>query len=207
MISPAPVFEPLRRFDLPPPIPLVRTKIDVRICGGLAVVTTERLFRNAEATSIEATLTFSVPIHATLVRLTARVGDRELVAVALARDAARQTYEEAIDRGKTAVLHEEVLRGVHQLCVGHVPPGGEVAVRSTWIGRSICSLRAGNRARFRECWPAGAWSIRRRSAISSQCCACRSAETSTARRSPSMEGPAHDLGSGSVSADALPVGL
>ena len=133
MIHPAPVLDPLRRFDLPPPLSLVHTKIDVRIHGGLAVVTTERLFRNAEATSIEATITFPVPVHATLVRLTARIGDRELVAVALARDAARETYEEAIDRGKTTVLHEEVLRGVHQLCVGHVPPGAQVAVRSTWV--------------------------------------------------------------------------
>jgi hypothetical protein len=133
MIHPAPVLDPLRRFDLPPPLPLVHTKIDVRIHGGLAVVTTERLFRNAERTSIEATITFPVPVHATLVRLTARLGDRELVATALARDAARETYEEAIDRGKTAVLHEEVLRGVHQLCVGHVPPGTELTVRSTWV--------------------------------------------------------------------------
>lgn len=133
MINTAPVVDPLRRFALPSPIPLVHTKIDVRICGGLALVTTERLFRNAERSSIEATVTCPVPVHATLVRLTARIGARELVAVALARDAARDTYEEAIDRGTTTVLHEEVLRGVHQLCVGHVPPGTELAVCSTWV--------------------------------------------------------------------------
>jgi hypothetical protein len=134
MINPVPAIDPLRRFDLPAPLPLAHTKIDVRIRGGLAVVTTERLFRNAEETSMEATITFPVPVHATLVRLRARIGDRELVATAQARDAARETYEDAIDRGKTAVLHEEVLRGVHQLCVGHVPPGAEVTVRSTWVG-------------------------------------------------------------------------
>ena len=129
----APLLDPLRRFDLPPQIPLVHTKIAVRICGGLAVVATERLFRNREQSSIEATLTFPVPVHATLVRLTAQIGDRELVATALARDAARETYEDAIDRGKTTVLHEELLRGVHQLSVGHVPPGAELSIRSTWV--------------------------------------------------------------------------
>src|SRR5690349_9704576 len=116
-MKPAPLIDPLRRFDLPPPIPLIHTKIEVRIRGGLAIVATERLFRNDEPASIEATLTFPVPVHATLARLTARIGDRELVAAALARNAARDTYEDAIDRGKTTVLHEEVLRGVHQLCV------------------------------------------------------------------------------------------
>ena len=104
----------------------------MRIYGGLAVVTTERIFRNAEATSIEATITFPVPVRATLVRLAARIGNRELIAASLAREAARETYEDAIDRGKSTVPHEEALRGVHQLCVGHVPPGVDVAVRSTW---------------------------------------------------------------------------
>jgi hypothetical protein len=37
MIHPAPVLDPPRRFDLSPPIPLIQTKIDVRIRGGLAV--------------------------------------------------------------------------------------------------------------------------------------------------------------------------
>jgi hypothetical protein len=128
-----PGLDPLRRFFETPPIPLIHTTITVRIWGGLALVTTERLFRNDESTSIEATITFPVPVHATLVRLTARIDRREVVAIAVERDGAREVYEAAIDEGKTAVLHEEVLRGVHQLSVGHVRPGAEIAVRSTWI--------------------------------------------------------------------------
>src|ERR1700722_5084182 len=128
-----PGLDPLRRFFATPPIPLIETAITVRIWGGLALVTTERLFRNSEPTSIEATITFPVPVHATLVRLTARIDGREVVAIAVEREAAREAYEGAIDEGKTAALHEEVLRGVHQLSVGHVGPGAEIAVRSTWI--------------------------------------------------------------------------
>ncbi|HEY0790587.1 MAG TPA: VIT domain-containing protein, partial [Chthoniobacterales bacterium] len=124
----APVLDPLRRFVTTSLMPLLHTRIEVRIRGGLAVVATERLFRNGEPSSIEATITFPVPVHATLVRLTARIDGRDLVAIAMDRSAARDTYEDAIDRGKTTVLHEEVLRGVHQLSVGHVPPGAEVTV-------------------------------------------------------------------------------
>ena len=47
-------------------LPLVSIAIDVAVEGGLAIVTTERLFRNAESISIEATMTFPVPIDATL---------------------------------------------------------------------------------------------------------------------------------------------
>jgi hypothetical protein len=114
------------------PMPLVATRFDVIFDAGLAIVTTSRTFRNNESSSIEATLTFPVPVHATLFGLQARIGERVLVARAKRKEAARADYEAAIDRGKTAVLHEEVLRGVHMLSVGQVPPGSEVAVEFRW---------------------------------------------------------------------------
>src|SRR5215813_1762592 len=114
------------------PVPLVATRFDVLIDGGLAVVTTSRTFRNAESQSIEATITFPVPVHATLFALKARIGDRMLDAHAKRKDAARADYEGALERGKTAVLHEEVLRGVHMLSVGHVAPGAEIEVQSSF---------------------------------------------------------------------------
>ena len=114
------------------PIPLAATRISVLLEGGLAVVRTERVFRNAEAVSIEATLTFPVPVHATLFGLAARIDGRLLRGVAQQREAARTTYEAAVDRGRSAVLHEEVLRGVHMLSLAHVPPGAEVTIASDW---------------------------------------------------------------------------
>jgi hypothetical protein len=114
------------------PIPLAATRIRVLLEGGLAVVRTERVFRNAETRSIEATLTFPVPVHATLFGLAARIDGRLLRGVAQRRDAARTSYEAAVDRGHSAVLHEELLRGVHMLSLAHVPPGVEVTVASDW---------------------------------------------------------------------------
>jgi len=78
--------------------------------GGLAKVTTVRRFRNDEADSIEATLTLPLPVHAVLYGLEARIGDRRLTAVARATAAARHTYEDALQSGKTTVLHEECKR-------------------------------------------------------------------------------------------------
>ena len=131
--------DPLGAYALPAvvtgttrPVPLISTRFMVQIDGGLATVSAERVFRNAELASIEATLTFPVPIHATLFKLQARIGERVLVAQTQRRQTARETYEDALDRGKTTVLHEEVLRGVHQLSVGHVASGQVVAVVSTW---------------------------------------------------------------------------
>ena len=114
------------------PLPLAWMRFDVLIEAGFAIVTTTRCFRNAETSSIEATITFPVPIHATLFALTARIGERRLEGRARCRETARCDYENAIDRGKTAVLHEEVLRGVHMLSVGHIPSGAEIEICTRW---------------------------------------------------------------------------
>lgn len=114
------------------PVPLVSTRFDVALDAGLATVSTRRVFSNAEADSIEATITFPVPVGATLFDLTARIGGRLLWAKAQARHQARETYENAVERGKAAVLHEEVLRGVHMLSVAHIAPGAEIEVTATW---------------------------------------------------------------------------
>ncbi len=115
------------------PVPLVRTAVEARILGGLALVRTERTFRNAEADSIEVTATIPVPVHAQLAAMSARVGGRVLRATAMARTAARDAYEAGLEAGRTAVLHEELIRGVHMISVGHVPPGEDVTVTSTWM--------------------------------------------------------------------------
>lgn len=137
--QPQTTIDPLRAFAAGAftaadrrPVPLVATRFDVDIAGGLASVTTKRVFRNDEDESIEATITFPVPVHAVLFDLEARIDGRLLKARAQRRKQARETYEDAIDRGKPAVLHEEVLRGVHMLSIAHIPPGGEIEVSSTW---------------------------------------------------------------------------
>jgi Vault protein inter-alpha-trypsin domain len=86
------------------PVPLVATRFDVDIDGGLTTVMTKRVFRNDEAESIEATITFPVPVHAALFDLEARVDGRVVKARAQRRTEARGVYESAIERGKTASM-------------------------------------------------------------------------------------------------------
>lgn len=112
------------------PIPLTSTRIDVVIEQGLAVIQTARCFQNNENVPIEAVLTFPVPFDAVLTGLHARVDERRLVAVAKPRKEARGAYEQALDRGKLAVLHEEALRGVHILSIGQLAPGNSVEIVS-----------------------------------------------------------------------------
>lgn len=114
--------------DRSQPMPLAAMRVEVAIEAGLAVVTTVRRFRNAESEPIEAVLTFPVAFDTVVTGLSAQVDGRTLTAQARAREDARAVYEDALDRGKLAILHEEVLKGVHVLSVGQLGPGAEVAV-------------------------------------------------------------------------------
>lgn len=116
---------------VPAPVPLVDTAISVAITAGLATVSTRRRFRNAEAVPIEALLTLPVGFDAVVTGLRAVVAGRVLLAVAKPKAEARDDYEGALDAGKLAVLHEEVLRGVHALSVGNLAAGAEVEVELT----------------------------------------------------------------------------
>lgn len=111
------------------PVPLVSTSYDINIRGGLADVEASRTFRNVETDSIEATITFPLPVNAVLYGFEASIGDRVLKAKARAKSHARADYEDAIDRGKTAVLHEELIKGIHLLSLGHIAPGTDIEVR------------------------------------------------------------------------------
>jgi hypothetical protein len=129
------------------PLPLAGERMRIVIRGSLALVERAQTFRNGEDISIEATLTFPVPVHATLCRLVAAIGGRTLVASALPRDKARDRYEEAVDDGKTAVLHEELLRGIHMLSIAHIPPGSVVTVAHGWI--AALAPRSGGKGMLR----------------------------------------------------------
>ena len=115
------------------PVPLQSTAFDITIESGLALVLTTRLFQNKEDKTIEATLTFPVQVHAVLFSLEVKIGERRLHATAKAKETAREAYEEGIGEGKTSILHEELLRGIHMLSVGNIPPGEEIEVKTIWV--------------------------------------------------------------------------
>lgn len=110
------------------PIPLKSTSYDVDIVSGIASIKMVRKFRNDEGNPIEATITFPVPFEAVVYGVETKIDDRVLKGVAKAKVEARSDYETAIDQGKAAVLHEELLRGLHMVSVANVAPGAEIEV-------------------------------------------------------------------------------
>ena len=116
------------------PVLLCSLDVEVTIRGGLALVETTRTYVNREKRAIEALLSIPVPVHAAFFGLTAKIGGKLYQAAAAPREEAREAYEEAIDEGRAAVLHEELLRGVHALSVANLAPGSEAEVTIRWAG-------------------------------------------------------------------------
>ncbi len=128
------------------PAPLVAVDIYISIVGGFATVDVKRTYRNCGQKPIEAMLSLPVPVHAAFFGLTATIGKRILKAVAQPRTEARDQFETAIDEGKTAVLHEELLRGIHCLTVGNLAAGASIEVTTRWAETLRCT---GTRGRLR----------------------------------------------------------
>jgi Vault protein inter-alpha-trypsin domain len=127
-------------------VPLVDTTYEVVFEAGLAVVEARRVFGNKETSSIEAVLTFPMPVHAAVFDLEAKIGNRVLRAKVQRNQVARATYEQGIDEGKASVLHEELLPGIHMLSVGHVGASATIEVISRF---AMAASHAGDRSTLR----------------------------------------------------------
>lgn len=100
--------------------PMVKMEFEVTIRGGLALVKVERTYINSWDEPIEALMSIPVPVQAAFFGLSAVIGGERYDAIAEPKSVARETYETALDEGKAAVLHEELLRGIHSLAVGNL---------------------------------------------------------------------------------------
>ena len=114
-------------------LPLKETLFTIDVINGLAVIKSTRTFINERDVSIEALMTFPVPFDAVLTGLSAEIDGRRLHSIAKAKDDARESYEEAVDHGKMAILHEEPLRGVHILSIGQLGSKKRVKIETEMV--------------------------------------------------------------------------
>jgi hypothetical protein len=112
---------------------LTSTVYSVEVRSGLAFVQMTRKFENKEAKPIEAILTFPVPYDAAVTRISTVIDGRKLVGRAQPKAKARETYEAAIDEGKAAILHEQLLKGLHMVSVANVKSGSHIEVVANFV--------------------------------------------------------------------------
>lgn len=113
-------------------MPLRSIDIRVEIVSALVAAETVRTYRNDSERPIEAVMSFPVPVGAVFHDLEVRLDNQTYKGQALAKEKAAERYEDAVDEGRTAVLHAEVLKGVHSLSVANLAPGAKIEVASSW---------------------------------------------------------------------------
>lgn len=96
-------------------------------------VNLEQHYVNAEKKSIEAVYSFPLPIKATVCGFKVRIGERELTAELLEREAAFEKYDTAIADDLTAYLLDEDTPNHFTVSVGNLAPGEDITVSLSYV--------------------------------------------------------------------------
>ena len=110
-------------------IPLQGISARGRLRGLLFELTVEQTYENRSACNVEAVYTFPLPHHAVFLGLEVELGGRTLAAQAVRTDRAHREYEQALDRGDSAVLLEQASDGLYTASLGNLMAGERAVIR------------------------------------------------------------------------------
>ena len=97
--------------------------------GLLFELAVEQRYRNPHGTNVEAVYTFPLPVEAVLLDLEITLGGRRLVATVVEKQQAERDYEQAIDKGDTALMLERAGDGLCTLNLGNLMAGESATIR------------------------------------------------------------------------------
>ena len=97
--------------------------------GLLFELAVEQRYCNPRKKNIETLYTFPLPFGAVLLGLEFQLGTEMLDGVVVEREKAEADYEEAIEKGDTAIMLEQVGDGIYTVNLGNLMPGEEAVIR------------------------------------------------------------------------------
>ena len=99
----------------------------------MAEVSVVQEYVNSEQKAIEVIYFFPVEEGAAVTKVEAEVDGRRVVGQVKKRETARQEYQEAVRRGSTAIMAEEVKADIVELRVGRLGAGAVCKVRRHFL--------------------------------------------------------------------------
>ena len=100
-----------------------------KLVEGVAEVSVVQEYENREQKAIEVIYFFPVEEGAAVTKVEAEVDGKRVVGQVKKRETARQEYQEAVRRGSTAIMAEEVKADIVELRVGRLAAGAVCKVR------------------------------------------------------------------------------
>ncbi|MFO7676756.1 MAG: VIT domain-containing protein [bacterium] len=113
-------------------LPLISTSAEADIAGVIADVRVVQKYRNGGKKPIEAVYVFPASTRAAVYGMKMTIGERVIVAEVQEREQARQSYEQALEQGRTASLLEQERPNVFQMSVGNILPGDTIVVELSY---------------------------------------------------------------------------
>eukprot|EP01012_Entosiphon_sulcatum_P013770 TRINITY_DN18962_c0_g1_i2.p1 TRINITY_DN18962_c0_g1~~TRINITY_DN18962_c0_g1_i2.p1 ORF type:complete len:1230 (+),score=200.10 TRINITY_DN18962_c0_g1_i2:48-3692(+) len=110
-------------------VPLTDVVIDAVVTFGAARVDVTQKFLNKGEEALEIVYYVPKDPNAVVAKLEFAIGDRVIVAKSMEKEAARDTYDDAIAQGKTAVLSCLLDEGAVRLDLGLLPPHTAASVK------------------------------------------------------------------------------
>jgi Ca-activated chloride channel family protein len=95
----------------------------------------EQRYRNATGSNLEVVYTFPLPISAVLLDLEVRLGGKTLKGVVVEKSTGEARYEEALDKGDTAILLEQAGDGLYTVNFGNLMAGEEATIAYRYAER------------------------------------------------------------------------
>jgi len=126
-------------------VALTDVSISAALRDLLAEVIVSQTYRNDERVNIEAVYTFPLPLDAVLLELQVEIGGRVLTGVVVGKQAAEETYEDAVGSGDAAFMLQEIEPGLYTMNVGNLLPGEQATITFTY---AMLYRWTGDRLRF-----------------------------------------------------------
>ena len=109
-------------------LPLKDTRVDIAVSGVIADVMVVQTYRNEGSRPINASYVFPASTRAAVYGMRMRIGDQIIVAKIKERQAAKQEFDEAKEKGKSASLLEQNRPNVFSMSLANIMPGEQVEI-------------------------------------------------------------------------------
>lgn len=111
---------------------LQSVRADGKLDGLLLLMTLRQSFRNESDENMEVIYTFPLAWGAVLLGLEATIGGKRMAGQVLAREEARERYEDAVEKGDAPVMVEKTASGAFSASLGSLKPGEEATIELTY---------------------------------------------------------------------------
>ena len=108
-------------------------EVAARITGLLVETSLTQKYKNDTKTNLELAYTFPLPVGATLLSFTVKIGERSYQGEVIPRAEAEVEYEKAITEGNSAFRLQEIRAGLYSATLGNVMTGEAVDISIGYV--------------------------------------------------------------------------